>query len=294
MGRGIFNIFPAANTRFTSTPTRLNLQTNSLVSNITVNANNTFSIADIGIHKVDIDLNMLGMSESKEFTLELYDETAGAKLSANSGTVDAIGGGDFVTLSYFLNVANPANLYSIRLYGRGPASLSALIALPYAIVRIDPVGSAGSLGPTGPTGASGVSGAPGSPGVTGATGAGSITGAAQVVWSLAVVDLTTPAVVALPLPGVPFFFNEVGVAVVAAGGAVTLQPTVQWGIVGTTNKYKSSILTTLLTAAGKRERFQTLAVDDTETTAAFEITVGGTVTAGTYTGRPYVAGFVRP
>jgi len=79
------------------------------------------------------------------------------------------------------------------------------------------------------------------------------------------------------------------------GGALTVQPTVRAGIVGTLAKYLAATPCTLLTAIGKRERYTTLLQDDGESSAnspTVGVTVSGTIAGGggseTYKGRPYI------
>jgi trimeric autotransporter adhesin len=120
-----------------------------------------------------------------------------------------------------------------------------------------------------------------------------LSGVQDIFYSVEV-DLTAVADYTFVLPaGSVFFVDEVGVISTQVGGAVTLEPTCRWGIVGTLAKYKAATLLTLLTAANKRERFQTLLADDGETSAnslSAGVTVGGTVAAGVYKGRFYFKG----
>jgi hypothetical protein len=75
------------------------------------------------------------------------------------------------------------------------------------------------------------------------------------------------------------------------GGALTVQPTVRFGITGTLAKLLAAVPTTLLTAAGTRERYTTLLTDVGETTLTAGVTIGGTIAGGgagiAYKGRPY-------
>lgn len=125
------------------------------------------------------------------------------------------------------------------------------------------------------------------------SGTSLLSGVQNIFYSVEV-DLTAVADYTFVLPaGSVFFVDEVGVISTQVGGAVTLEPTCRWGIVGTLAKYKAATLLTLLTAANKRERFQTLLADDGETSAnslSAGVTVGGTVAAGVYKGRFYFKG----
>jgi hypothetical protein len=100
--------------------------------------------------------------------------------------------------------------------------------------------------------------------------------------------------IALPA-GCHFWLDEVDWIVTAkTGAAITAQPTVRAGIVGTLAKYLAATLTTLLTAAFKRERYSTLLADDGESSAA-NLSVGITVPAtlagaGTFLGRAIISG----
>ena len=75
------------------------------------------------------------------------------------------------------------------------------------------------------------------------------------------------------------------------GGALTVQPTVRAGITGTLAKLLAAVPTTLLTAAGTRERYITLLTDVGETTLTAGFTVAGTIAGGgagiAYKGRPF-------
>lgn len=104
-----------------------------------------------------------------------------------------------------------------------------------------------------------------------------------------VVDLTAVADVTAPIwDGVRFFPDEVGLIITAADG-VTGQPTIRFGITGTLDKLLAATATTGLDAAHKRERFQTLASSDGESSLTAGVTVGATAT--TLTGRFYWKGF---
>ena len=94
----------------------------------------------------------------------------------------------------------------------------------------------------------------------------------------------TPAVPA----GVRFFVTEVGV-IVESATAVTVQPTVSFGIVGTSGKHVAAVATTGLTAAWKRQRFTSLLSDDGETALEAKVTAGATAT--TLQARFYWKGF---
>ena len=115
-----------------------------------------------------------------------------------------------------------------------------------------------------------------------------MTSATSVIMS-DVVDLKTVADVTTTIPtGVRFFPDEVGLVIVAATG-VTGQPTIRFGITGTLDKLLAATATTGLDAAHKRERFQTLASSDGESSLTAGVTVGATAT--TLTGRFYWKGF---
>lgn len=104
-----------------------------------------------------------------------------------------------------------------------------------------------------------------------------------------VVDLKTVADVTAPIwDGVRFFPEEVGLIITAAAG-VTGQPTIRFGTTGTLDKLLAATATTGLDAAHKRERFQTLASSDGESSLTAGVTVGATAT--TLTGRFYWKGF---
>ena len=103
------------------------------------------------------------------------------------------------------------------------------------------------------------------------------------------VDLTVVAdVTALIWDGLHFFPDEVGLVITAADG-VTGQPTIRFGVTGTLDKLLAATATTGLDAAHKRQRFQTLASSDGETTLTAGVTVAATGT--TLKGRFYWRGF---
>jgi len=104
------------------------------------------------------------------------------------------------------------------------------------------------------------------------------------------IDLTAAAAdytITLPA-GCHFYWTECGIIVSAAVAALVTQPTVRFGITGTPAKYLAAVLTTLLTAQYKRERFETLLADDGETSLLFGVTVSGA--AGALLGRAYFKG----
>lgn len=105
-----------------------------------------------------------------------------------------------------------------------------------------------------------------------------------------VLDFTTTQTV-LPYlpPGVRFFLSEVGI-IVEDAAAVTVQPTVSFGIVGTSGKHVAAIATTGLTAAWKRQRFTSL-LSDTDGETALEAKVTAGATATTLMARFYWKGF---
>jgi len=112
---------------------------------------------------------------------------------------------------------------------------------------------------------------------------------AGVVITSSVLNLLNLQTYEIPLPtGVTFFPDEVGV-LVATANTVTVQPTVQFGITGSTQEYLDAVATTGLSAAGDRQRFQTLKTAKGTATLRFEVTVGATATA--LTGRIYWRGF---
>ena len=113
--------------------------------------------------------------------------------------------------------------------------------------------------------------------------------AAGVVITSNVLNLKNAQTYQIPLPaGVTFFPDEVGVLIVAAD-TVTVQPTVQFGINLSAQEYLDAVATTGLSAAGDRQRFQTLKTAKGTATLRFEVTVGATAT--TLTGRIYWRGF---
>lgn len=118
----------------------------------------------------------------------------------------------------------------------------------------------------------------------------------NIVYGPEVNLLGAPVGVSVTIPaGSSVWLEEVGWIVSGFnldGGALTVQPTVEFGITGTLAKYLAAQLTTLLTGLGKRERYVTLLQDDGETTAlTANMTVAGTIAGGgasvKYKARPY-------
>lgn len=104
-----------------------------------------------------------------------------------------------------------------------------------------------------------------------------------------VLDLKTAQTYEIPIPaGATFFPDEVGIVITSAD-TVTGQPTVQFGINGSTQEYLDAVATTGLDAVGARQRFTTLKTAAGAKTLRFEVTVGATAT--TLSGRIYWRGF---
>jgi autotransporter adhesin len=113
---------------------------------------------------------------------------------------------------------------------------------------------------------------------------------AEIVLLTKEVDLKVAATQTITIPsGANFFPNECGVHITSAD-TVTVQPFLTFGITGTNNKLIASIQTTGLTAALKRQRFQTLLSSDGE--ASLTATVGTGATATTLLGRFYFKGIL--
>jgi len=124
-------------------------------------------------------------------------------------------------------------------------------------------------------------------GGTEANAAFEMAGSQSVVMS-GVLDFKNLQTYTIPVPsGVTFFPDEVGVIVTAASG-VSGQPTLQFGVTGTADKYLAASATVGLAAVGDRERFATLASDAGATTLRAEVTVVATGT--TLSGRVYWKG----
>lgn len=103
------------------------------------------------------------------------------------------------------------------------------------------------------------------------------------------IDLKTVADYTLAIPSGFINPDEFGIRLTTLGGTVVTQPTIRFGIPGTLAKYVPAQLTTLLTALGKRERFEGLPVDDEETQVTFGVTVIA-AGSGAIKGTPYVKG----
>lgn len=115
-------------------------------------------------------------------------------------------------------------------------------------------------------------------------------GTGEWIGTSAVLDFTTTQTVTPAVPaGVRFFVTEVGI-IVEEATAVTVQPTVSFGIVGTSGKHVAAVATTGLTAAWKRQRFTSL-LSDTDGETALEAKVTAGATATTLMARFYWKGF---
>lgn len=104
------------------------------------------------------------------------------------------------------------------------------------------------------------------------------------------INLKTTAdyIVNLPL-GCNLWLSECGLIAVTVTGLVT-QPTVRFGVSGTPAKQVSAVLSTKLTAAGKRDKWAPLVPEDGETSISFGVTVAANAT--TMTGRCYWKGLL--
>lgn len=89
--------------------------------------------------------------------------------------------------------------------------------------------------------------------------------------------------------GCHFWWSECGIICTEQTG-MTIQPTVRFGISGTLAKQVAAIITTLLTAAFKRQAFTPLVPQDGETSLSAGITVGATAT--NMSGRFYFKGML--
>lgn len=114
-------------------------------------------------------------------------------------------------------------------------------------------------------------------------------GAGEWVGTSEVLDFKTTQTVTPALPaGVRIFLTEVGV-IVEDAASVTVQPTVSFGIVGTSGKHVAAVATSGLTAAWKRQRYTSLLSDEGETALEAKVTAGATAT--TLQARFYWKGF---
>lgn len=113
----------------------------------------------------------------------------------------------------------------------------------------------------------------------------------QILFSEPISLLATgPLAVTIP-ESKGFAVDEVGLVVVALTGAIILQPSVSFGFVGSPAALKATALTTALTAVDKRERYQTLLLDDVLPTLAADITAAATGPS-VYTARFYFRGIL--
>lgn len=100
----------------------------------------------------------------------------------------------------------------------------------------------------------------------------------EVVLMTKEIDLKTLEIETITLKsGCSFWIREMGLVATEISGLVT-QPTVEYGIVGNTNKHGVAAITTVLTATRKMEIETPLVPEDGETTLVGTITVVATAT----------------
>lgn len=101
---------------------------------------------------------------------------------------------------------------------------------------------------------------------------------------------TATGVITITLPsGVKFFPDEVGFIATAAN-TVTVQPTISYGVTGNNAALLAAAVTVGISAAGDRDRKQTLVTSDGQTSLTAEVTIGATATE--LVGRYYFKGFI--
>jgi hypothetical protein len=102
------------------------------------------------------------------------------------------------------------------------------------------------------------------------------------------IDLTAIADTDIAVPtGYHFYIDEMGI-VCDTIDTMTVQPTISFGITGSTTKHLAAAITTNLTATFKRENYMPLVPDDGETDLNISVTIGATAVA--MTGRAYWTG----
>lgn len=130
-----------------------------------------------------------------------------------------------------------------------------------------------------------------SPSSVGSVYSGLLSKFESIQWSTEI-DLKVAGTTLIVLPGTPFFVTECGI-VCSAYAAITVQPTVSWGVTGDHDKHVLGRQLTLMSAVGNREIFNVLQTDVGEATSlAFEIYTGATGT--TLMGYAYWKGIIRP
>ncbi|MCI0423902.1 MAG: hypothetical protein L0312_32610 [Acidobacteria bacterium] len=104
------------------------------------------------------------------------------------------------------------------------------------------------------------------------------------------VDLKAVADYTVTMPaGTKFWITNMGI-ISTAVNTLTIQPTVRFGVPGTLAKHLAAIITTLLTAVGKRQSYSPLVPQDGEASVTFGVTIGATATE--LKGRPWWEGFL--
>ena len=106
----------------------------------------------------------------------------------------------------------------------------------------------------------------------------------EVVLTSKEIDLTTVADQTLTLPaGCKFWLDEIGIIATQIDG-LTTQPTIRFGITGDLAKHHTAAITTKLTAAGKREKFDPLVPEDGEVSLTGGVTsaAAGTTVKGRF------------
>jgi hypothetical protein len=146
MAYAVYSLGAGDSLFYDSTPTRLIL-TNVLLSSGVAVSGNKFTVNQVGDYRVDVSLNIYGLQGPKDFTIELYDETAGTALAKKDGTASASAGGEMVVCSFALTIAAIANEYSVRVYGRGPVQAAQkLVHVSYGSIVVAPFTASGSAG----------------------------------------------------------------------------------------------------------------------------------------------------
>ncbi len=108
------------------------------------------------------------------------------------------------------------------------------------------------------------------------------------------IDLKTTGSITLQVPAqVSFYPTEVGIILSTLGGTITTQPVIRIGVSGDTQKYKTSGITTGLTAVRQREKYAPSNDDDPITNTTLEGAVD-TAAAGSaaISGRFYFKGII--
>lgn len=113
----------------------------------------------------------------------------------------------------------------------------------------------------------------------------------QIIFSNPFSLLATGVLTVVIPEGKKMAVDEVGLLVTSLTGGITTQPTVSFGFTGTPAGLLVASLTTALTAIDKRQRYQTLLLDEVLASIVADVTVAATGPS-VYAARVYFRGIL--